>query len=129
MSRNSPFKTPEFQKLFAEWNQKLKEDGFKDAEDFTLPEPMLVYWHNYDRFKSQDGRESYYAIAQRLLHDGFKFESDLSRRVWELHSQGKSVRQIEALIAHQLIGYKGCKRDAIHRAVLDTQRKSGIKTR
>ena len=39
LTLSNPFKTPEFLSKFREWNKKLEDSGFKDAEDFTREEP------------------------------------------------------------------------------------------
>jgi hypothetical protein len=129
------FKTKSFQKLFKKWNLILKEDGFKDVEDFSPPEPLLIHWDSF-RFQrggrlrwNQEFGEAYYSLASALLTDGFKFGSDFARRVWELHCQGRTIRAIERILYWQLIGYKGCKRDCIHTIILKVQAVSGIRTR
>lgn len=134
---NNPFKTSEFQKLKTEWNQKLKESGFEDAEDFNLPDPALKVWHSFRFFKSDTDqyiktvkqREDYFSLASGLLFNGFPFETDVSRRVWELHCQGLSIRKIERILRHQLIGYKGCRRDRIHHVITQIHKRSGIKVK
>lgn len=124
----SPFKTRKFLRLFRKWNERLKQDGFKDAEDFNHPDHPLKCWHSF-KFKAatKDNREQYYNLATALLTNGFKFGTDLSRRVWELHCYGKSVRQIETIIQSQLIGYKGRKKTNVHTIILEIQHRSGIK--
>lgn len=130
----NPFKTPEFQKLFQHWNKVLEEDGFKDAEDFTLPEPPLKSWHskkwmNCDGVgkKSLDQTTNYYELASELLHNGFEFKNDLYRRVWELHCQGMSVRKIEQALTFQLIGYIGRTKSNVNDVIMNIQKKSGLK--
>lgn len=126
MAQN-PFETREFRRLFEEWNKRLKEDGFEDAEDFTLKDPELKVWHSF-RFKQRhDERETYFELAQGLLTGEFKFKTDVTRRVWELHSQGKSVREIEGILEMQLLGYKGKRRSNVHTIILEIQERSGIK--
>ena len=121
-----PFKGPAFRKLFAEWNRRLAEDGFQDAEDFSLPDPPLKSWHSF-RFKENRETLGYYQRASSLLESKFTFGSDIARRVWELHAQGKSVRGIEETLRYQLIGYKGRKRDCVHRIIVEIQMRSGLK--
>lgn len=129
---SNPFRTREFSALFQEWNKRLKESGFVDAEDFTLPDPALKSWHSL-KWESQDAqrRESqgrqYIELAQDLLHNGFPFKNDVHRRTWELHCEGKSARQIEEALFSQLIGYKGRKKTNVHSIIIHIQRTARLK--
>lgn len=85
----------EFKKLQADWDAKLKESGFEDAE---TRDGNLKTWHKYDvldRFSREDGetKMEYFAAAGRFLHD-YQFESLSERTVWQLHCEGLSIRQI-----------------------------------
>jgi hypothetical protein len=127
---SSPFKSPEFQKLFQHWNKVLEEDGFKDAEDFSLPEAPLKSWHS-KKWVSGEAHMSestnYYDMASELLHNGFSFKNDLYRRVWELHCQGMSVRKIEHVLSYQLIGYIGRTKSNVNDVIINIQKQSGLK--
>jgi len=129
----NPFKTPEFKALFREWNQKLRDDGFVDAEDFSLPDPALKSWHslkweNESAQKREHEAKTYYALATELLHNGFAFKNDLFRRTWELHCQGMSERKIARVLRWQLIGYKGRGKTNIHDVIRAIQKAAGIKS-
>lgn len=100
MSRN-PFKTNEFKRQFAEWNKKLIDDGHREIEDFSLPDPVLKRWDklkmqniNIEMFQIQ---ERYYELAQESLKT-FKFKSGDEKLIWGFHASGYSVRRIEKLL-------------------------------
>ncbi len=117
---SSPFKTAEFKKLFSEWNTILIETGHKEIEDFTLQDPLLLEWHNYE-FKNLDidsfnAQRIYYEKARHLLHT-YEFKSIMHRRIWELHSEGASIRMIA-----QTINLKKYKKSTIFK-ILKTIRK------
>lgn len=93
-----PFKTKKFKSLKEKWYKKLEKSGFEDIEDNSLEEPLIKDWHSR-RFKKWpkevfDFRLKYYADARSLLHT-YAFESELHKRIWELHSEGWSLRDIE----------------------------------
>src|ERR1017187_7854983 len=77
-----------------EWYRKLKAKKFDDAESMRYGEDRpLRAWHSH-AFQNVSPLEieithDYYAKASELLHY-FKFESKLTRRIWELHCEGMS---------------------------------------
>lgn len=128
----NPFKTPEFKRLFREWNNRLAESGFQDAENFNLPEPALkkcVVSQSIEKLNQAgaQGKEIYFELACGLLHSGFQFKNDLHKRTWELHCMGMSVRQIVERLRFQLLGYKGLKHSNVQLVIEHIQRDSGMK--
>lgn len=95
----SQHKTPEFKKLQEQWYKKLKKSGFKDIEQ---NEDRLMVWDstefqkNYSEIKFK-ARESYYRMAEHFLTN-HKFTSEAERYTWQLHSEGKSIREIIKLM-------------------------------
>ncbi len=89
------FETDSFAKTKKEWDAKLKTVGFEDIEatDNGIVRPQI-----FTTKKVQyDGGEVYYDFCQRLLRD-FPFKQDRDRLIFELHAEGKSLRNIEALL-------------------------------
>lgn len=121
----SPFKEPKFLALFHQWNQVLKETGFKDAEDFSLPDPPLKDWHGTNWNKTNPDKieetQRYYELASGLLLR-FRFKNRIHKRIWQLHCDGKSRREIA-----KLLNQKKCSRTNINAIVLFIQRKSGLR--
>jgi len=106
MSEQNPFKTAKFKKLFKTWNKKLERAGHEEIENFNLEEPAFLDKSHASRFKEvtaseYETRSLYYSIARGLLHT-FAFESSIQKRIWELHSEGLSVRQIEKALHGKL---------------------------
>jgi hypothetical protein len=93
----------EFVELQEQWYKKLKDSGFDDIEK---NETYLIV-NSSSKFNSKrnqvgsmqnviDGinsRTEYYRIAGHFLYD-YKFANDLDKFIWELHSEGISVRNI-----------------------------------
>jgi hypothetical protein len=94
----SPFKTKKFLDLQDKWYNKLKKKGFNDIEDTTLPEPPLKSWDNF-RYKKvtpeeYEAKTKYYSNCRDILLT-YRFSRALHKRIWELHSEGLSLREIE----------------------------------
>lgn len=105
----------DFKKLQKEWYEKIKKEGFVDAEDTENPHRPLKSWHSFkfyapDKnqklyFISMDSAEEYYKRARHLLVD-YKFDKEIHKRIWTLHSEGWSTRQIEKKISRFDKSYK-----------------------
>lgn len=81
--------------LKARWYQKLKESGFKDAEDKNgrlkdWPNQRIPRDYSTDTFKE---KQEYYRLASQLYYD-YPFPNTLHHRIWGLHSAGESLREI-----------------------------------
>lgn len=127
MAQN-PFKTPEFKAQFREWNARLEEEGFKDAENFSLDRPPLKTWHSFRRFRDRmtaQATTDYFDDANEVLHS-FRFESERAFRIWAYHCQGLSVRDIEEKLHSQMLGYHGITKTTIHRIITTIQKESGM---
>ena len=88
-----------FKALKAKWDKILEREGLPDIEKGPY---LRVYSTNrfshfeFDKTAHPDqnaAKEAYYQLACSFLHE-HKFESDKERRIWELHSQAVSVREI-----------------------------------
>lgn len=124
---SKPFQTPEFKKLFKEWNEKLKESGFEEIENFNLPEPTLIDWHAL-RFKKIQGDEislagKYFELALNVLRT-HEFETGTHRLIWELHCHGKSIREISGIV-----NLNRFRRDMVHTFIIEMQALHGLKKR
>ncbi len=119
----NPFKTKAFQKLFQKWNKKLEKQGHEEIEDFTLTDPPLKCWHNskWKQVESFEETVLYYQLASELLCH-FEFENRTHRRIWDLHCQGLSVRQVALKVNR-----KKFTKTVVHTVIVGIQKKSGIK--
>ena len=98
-----PHSTKDFLKLQAEWDRKLAESGFIDAEQ---RDGKLKTWHKNDMLERDpvdiQSRTLYYQAAGRFLHD-YTFPTDLERQIWAAHIEGLTVRAIvEVLVPKRL---------------------------
>lgn len=113
-------KTKKFKDLQKLWYKKLKDDGFDDIEK---NEYRLKLWHSVhfrDPRRSDpevvSARHSYYRIAGQFLFD-HKFDTLLEKQIWKHHSEGKSIRDIEKLLAKECTGREARGRDFIHKTL------------
>lgn len=102
MSKN-PFNSPEFKALSAEWDEKLEQSKFVDVEQTVGRHRLLKLWHA-SRFNQSWARrrfveiDGYYDWAKSLLR-AFPFKNHTHRKIWELHCDGKSKREIAKAIS------------------------------
>jgi hypothetical protein len=100
-----------FKKLQKQWYKKLKDEGFKDIEYFRNGEPG-EWLRGNSKFSDEESALAmtpqeeeraninyqttfeYYQAARGLLHNPNNFRSDIDYSVWELHSEGHSLRAI-----------------------------------
>lgn len=100
-------KDKEFQKLQSMWYAKLKDEGFDEIEN---PDGNLKSWHSFmfarRPFSNPNSthrilqEEEYYRLAGQFFYD-HKFKNKTEKRMWELHSNGKSVRDIAKIITKE----------------------------
>ncbi len=84
----------ELKALTALWYKKLKDTGFQEIESG----PYLKEWHAHyfqtritpDLFQV---KQQYFISASHFLIT-YTFETDLEKQIWQLHSEGKSYREI-----------------------------------
>lgn len=117
---SNPYNSPQFKKLAELWNKKLEDSGHEEIEDFTLAEPPLKR-NEASLFKSIDPTYYnttvlYYAKARDLLNT-FDFKTELHRQIWELHSEGVSVREIA-----RALNQKKVKRSTVHNVLKQLKR-------
>lgn len=99
----------QFKILNDQWYKKLKNEGFEDIEE---SETRLHKWSPpLTRFNAEifESKQVYYQLAGQFLHEHI-FESNLHKKVWELHSEGiegreiaKSVKQIKKTKVYSII--------------------------
>lgn len=104
------YETKDFLKLDNEWQKKLEESGFEDAEN---KERNLKEWdgqqfkrttRNRDSVVYMESKIEYYRLASRFLHE-YKFEDNISKVIWELHADGLSKTEtVKAIKKLRLIG-------------------------
>jgi len=96
-----------FKKLQNEWYKKLKDSGFEDIEtpggflkglSSSSGKPSNKEGYSWgERELYNKSKEEYYRLAGHFLHD-YKFESNIEKFIWELHSNGVSVRSIVSVL-------------------------------
>lgn len=84
--------------LKTKWYRKLKVKGFIDIEDTESPKEFLKEWHS-TWFKTHTTPESFkekhrYYQMTTYFSTTHTFSSKLEERVWCLHSDGLSYREI-----------------------------------
>ena len=99
-------------KLQSEWDKKLKDSGFKDIEgkDGRLVKDISGRLDQdcNDPFK-MEYKNRYYRLAGSFLHEYENF-TEYTRKVWDLHQQGVSVREISEKTLEEDKGRKNKKK-------------------
>jgi hypothetical protein len=101
-----------FLEIQARWYDKLKESGFIDIENTVHELRPLKSWHSL-RWQRKDiqfitAQQKYYTDAVHFL-SSYTFADEEQKMIWLLHSEGMSVREIEAELsisrshAHKII--------------------------
>lgn len=90
------YENDKFISLRNAWYELLKETGFNDLENPDQPDrfiqPEIINTRSKFGFT-----ENYYQYCQLILRD-FPFRRDVDRLIFELHTEGKSIREIEGLL-------------------------------
>lgn len=112
--------TPEqFKELEAKWYKKLEASGFDDIEDTTNPDRPLKTWAKSDFLEKSPTtiavNTAYYGAASDLLNT-YKFKKPIHKRIWKLHSEGMSVRDIEEVMSKTA---KPLKKSRIQKVISD----------
>lgn len=84
--------------LRAKWYLKLKEAGFEDIEDTESPREFLKEWHStwfQTHYTPESFKEKHrYFQMRTYFSKTHTFTSELEERVWCLHCEGLSYREI-----------------------------------
>jgi hypothetical protein len=98
------WKSKEFLDLHKEWNNKLKDADFKDAEsyDYRTGEVRLKEWDSFYFQTHNDPeifliKQEYYYRAYQFLHQ-YNWVSKSEQQIWLMHSQGMGVRIISTYL-------------------------------
>ena len=100
------YKTDEFIKLNEKWKKKLEKSGFVDAEQ---DEDHMKQWDSFNfsgRYNAElfNSKQKYYQLAGQFSYD-HKFKNKRDKLIWELHSNGYTVRAIAAEIKKRNFKY------------------------
>lgn len=93
------FKTPKLRKLQAKWYGKLKKKGFEDIEydedHLKLSSERFVVRNSgaYANPTLTSAKYEYYSSCRKFLNE-YTFKNKKERAVFELHSEGVSIRDI-----------------------------------
>lgn len=109
----------QFLDLRDKWYTKLANQGFEDIEDVHSPNEMLLAWHASDLPRRMtDNRHvatvAYYEAARDMLN-WYTFKNRQERRIWELHAEGISIREIVKRTSYG-------KRDKVHTVIKKIRR-------
>lgn len=108
-------------KLIAEWDKKLARAGFVDAEDRN--NGLLTRWDDqyYHRRYTPEAfaaKQTYFQLCTDFLNTG-KFESQLDKRVWQMHCEGLTRREIAKAVKKNHV--------SVHYIVIKYEQEAGIK--
>lgn len=97
---SSPFKTKEFKALHAKWEKRLEKEGLPDLETADGQLKGISHASFFKAHYNQvdaEAKEEYYRQAGYFLYD-HKFQTELERKIWELHCEGVSIRDIVVIL-------------------------------
>lgn len=87
------YETEEFLRLSREWEQKLESDGFEPLSAFESGTTI-----NPQKFTVTDeeeiGGSNYSKLCQTIMQE-YNFVRDVDYLIFDLHTQGKTIRFIE----------------------------------
>ena len=91
----------EFLKLQDKWYKKLEKSGFEDAEKkgylkWSFSQNM-TRTSERDKVSVHENKEEYYRLAGHFLYD-YKFENKKHEHIWQFHSEGKTLEEIQILL-------------------------------
>lgn len=91
------YNTKKFKQLEAEWDKKLKDSGFEDAEQRSGH--LKVWSHRFvvGAEVNMEAKLEYYRAAGHFLHE-YQFPNTVERRIWELHAEGEGRHRIVAAL-------------------------------
>lgn len=121
----------EYKAIQKEWYSKLKQSGFEDIESFDskgVPNDLMKTDVRIDYSKDpsiNQARQDYYRFASQFVYDNV-WESVFDKTVWDLHSEGKTEREILESFKPAKIG-----KTSIHNSIKRTLElfKDYVKTR
>jgi hypothetical protein len=126
----NPFKSKEFRELEKKWYSKLSKKGFKDIErtDRVGKENQrlktdvmenIMHFYTVDQFNI---KQEYYRTAGLFLHE-HKFKSAKEKKIWALHSEGLSIRDIIKLLKSKgQVAYKDLVQNTIKRLAAEMKK-------
>lgn len=96
------YKDKDFKSLEAHWYQKLKEEGFEDAENVSKETRPLKVEHGYYYICRYDElsfkqKEEYFRLCDRFRNE-FPFDNEFDQAVFGLHAAGRSNREIAKVL-------------------------------
>jgi hypothetical protein len=110
----------DFDKLQAEWDEKLKESGFQDIES---RDDRLKKWStklfSYYQSDAWEAKRTYYQMAENFLGD-YKFETEREKTIWAYHSEGISCRNISKIFKDA--GIKGLSKSMVFSVIKKLQK-------
>lgn len=99
------YESKQFKKLQKEWYNKIASTGFEDVELFNetfgnaercyLKRPSFKWALKWDSAILE-----HFRIARNFLAHGI-FASDLDKKIWELYTEGLSIRQIASKLTKE----------------------------
>lgn len=120
------FSDKKFKKLEREWYDKLERKGFVDIENFRREDRPLKSWHSREFLRRKleiEETKEYLEKAESIFESGYKFKNGIHRRIWKLHCEGFSRREI----ASRIEGLKNAvKHDRVFQIISIIKRDNGL---
>lgn len=93
------WKSTQFEELKGEWDRRLRESGFEDAEkevggERVLKSPSAYAYRNKDRNHLKQADLEYCQMVMECISREENFKDDLDRIIMERTADGKSIAEI-----------------------------------
>lgn len=103
-SKRPFYRTREFLKIQKRWYSKLKNNGFEDIEngkDRRIVRREIIKMD--ESSPNAWSGQNYTELCAAILRD-YRFKRPIDRIIFEKHSEGKSVREIETYLSENVKG-------------------------
>ncbi len=100
------YRSSDFKRIQKEWEKKLEQAGFKDAEKEIAGEKVLKQSADYAFRRKEhtqeyrDAKLEYFSLLSKNLH-GATFEDDSDRFIMEKTADGWSIQEISRELKHR----------------------------
>jgi hypothetical protein len=97
MGKSNYYESDAFKELDYEWKQKLEDSGFQDIEKSEDGYKLRKQTFDAEEPIKHQMQVEQNNLCHRILSE-YSFKRDLDKLIFELHTQGLSVRQIESYL-------------------------------
>jgi hypothetical protein len=111
------YQSDDLLKVKREWYRKLAKQGFEDLERIDKPDGFIQPEIINKAAHREQNAHSYYQMCHEILRNEpfWLSRRDMDYKIFELHTEGKSTREIEAYLKEK--SYRPVTWVAIHKII------------